>query len=148
MYLGLDLGTSAVKATLIDEEQAVVGSGSAPLTVSRPQPGWSEQNPRDWIAATERALDALRAEFRANGRETLYDAVHDSLVGQPCTAPYRTIAERFGTSESAVKVTVHRMRRRYCELVRAEVAETVECEEAVDDELRYLRTALARTRHA
>jgi len=61
MYLGLDLGTSAVKATLIDEEQAVVGSGSASLTVSRPQPGWSEQNPRDWIAATERALDALRS---------------------------------------------------------------------------------------
>jgi xylulokinase len=62
MYLGLDLGTSAVKATLIDDEQAVVGSSSAPLEVSRPQPGWSEQNPRDWIAAAEQALDALRAE--------------------------------------------------------------------------------------
>jgi xylulokinase len=62
MYLGLDLGTSAVKATLIDDQQAVVGSSSAPLEVSRPQPGWSEQNPRDWIAAAEQALDALRAE--------------------------------------------------------------------------------------
>jgi xylulokinase len=62
MYLGLDLGTSAVKATLIDDEQAIVGSSSAPLDVSRPQAGWSEQNPRDWIAAAEQALDALRAE--------------------------------------------------------------------------------------
>jgi xylulokinase len=61
MYLGLDLGTSAVKAMLIDDRQAVVGSGSAPLEVSRPQPGWSEQNPRDWIAATERAIGELRA---------------------------------------------------------------------------------------
>jgi xylulokinase len=61
MYLGLDLGTSGVKATLIDDDQAVVGSGSAPLGVSRPQPGWSEQNPHDWIAAAERALGALSA---------------------------------------------------------------------------------------
>jgi xylulokinase len=62
MYLGLDLGTSAVKATLIDDAQAVVGSSSAPLEVSRPHPGWSEQNPRDWLAAAERAVDALHAE--------------------------------------------------------------------------------------
>jgi xylulokinase len=61
MYLGIDLGTSGVKATLIDDEQTVVGSGTAPLEVSRPQPGWSEQNPRDWLAATERAVEALRA---------------------------------------------------------------------------------------
>ena len=61
MYLGIDLGTSGVKATLIDDDQAIVGSGAAPLTVARPQPGWSEQSPRDWIAATEQALDALRA---------------------------------------------------------------------------------------
>jgi xylulokinase len=61
MYLGLDLGTSGVKATLIDDEQAVVGSGAAPLTVARPEPGWSEQNPRDWIAAVEHAIGALRA---------------------------------------------------------------------------------------
>lgn len=61
MYLGLDLGTSAVKATLIDGAQAVVGSSSAPLEVSRPHPGWSEQNPRDWLAAFETAIDALHA---------------------------------------------------------------------------------------
>jgi xylulokinase len=61
MYLGLDLGTSGVKATLIDDGQAVVGAGSSPIEVSRPRPGWSEQNPRDWIAATERAIGAVRA---------------------------------------------------------------------------------------
>jgi xylulokinase len=61
MYLGIDLGTSGVKATLIDDDQAVIGSDVAALEVSRPQPGWSEQNPSDWIAATERAVDALQA---------------------------------------------------------------------------------------
>ena len=61
MYLGIDLGTSAVKATLIDDAQTIVGSEQAALEVSRPHPGWSEQNPRDWIAAAERAVDALRA---------------------------------------------------------------------------------------
>jgi xylulokinase len=61
MYLGLDLGTSAVKATLIDGDQVEVDSCSAPLEVLRPQPGWSQQSPHDWIAATERAIDTLRA---------------------------------------------------------------------------------------
>jgi xylulokinase len=60
MYLGLDLGTSAVKAMLIDDDQSIVGGVSEPLEVFRPQPGWSQQNPHDWIAAAERAVDALR----------------------------------------------------------------------------------------
>ncbi len=60
MYLGIDLGTSGVKVVLIDDDQAVVGSGSAPLEASRPRPGWSEQDPEDWIVATERAIGALR----------------------------------------------------------------------------------------
>jgi xylulokinase len=66
MYLGVDLGTSAVKATLIDGEQNVVGAASAPLEISRPRPGWSEQDPRDWLAAAEQAIGAVRA---AHARE-------------------------------------------------------------------------------
>jgi xylulokinase len=61
MYLGIDLGTSAVKALVIDDDQAIVATATASLEVARPQAGWSEQNPRDWIAAAERAIDALRA---------------------------------------------------------------------------------------
>lgn len=59
-YLGLDLGTSGVKALLIDESQRVIGAAEAPLNVSRPHPGWSEQNPADWISAVSAALDALK----------------------------------------------------------------------------------------
>ncbi len=62
MYLGLDLGTSALKALLIDDNQQIVGSASAHLDVSRPASGWSEQQPRDWIEACEKALLALKTD--------------------------------------------------------------------------------------
>jgi len=61
MYLGLDLGTSGVKAMLIDEGQRIIGSASAALDVSRPLPGWSEQDPFDWTRATDDAVGTLRA---------------------------------------------------------------------------------------
>lgn len=61
MYLGLDLGTSGVKALLINENQSIVGSGSGTLDVSRPHTGWSEQDPSHWIKATEDAILALKA---------------------------------------------------------------------------------------
>ena len=61
MYLGLDLGTSGVKALLIDNDQNAIASGHGKLDVSRPHTGWSEQNPADWIKATEEAIDELKA---------------------------------------------------------------------------------------
>ncbi|NYZ16054.1 xylulokinase [Azospirillum sp. RWY-5-1] len=60
MFLGIDLGTSGVKAVLVDGEQRVVGQATAPLTVHRPHPLWSEQDPADWWAATNAAVTALR----------------------------------------------------------------------------------------
>jgi xylulokinase len=62
MYLGIDLGTSAVKTILIDAEQRVVASRSRPLTVASPFPGYSEQDPGQWIDATFATLDALKAD--------------------------------------------------------------------------------------
>ncbi|MCO5162328.1 MAG: xylulokinase [Mesorhizobium sp.] len=61
MYLGLDLGTSGVKALLIDGEQRIVASATGHLDVSRPYPGWSEQDPAQWVRATEDAMLALKA---------------------------------------------------------------------------------------
>jgi xylulokinase len=60
MYLGLDLGTSGIKALLIDAGQSVIASAHSSLEVSRPRPGWSEQDPADWIAACEEAVNALK----------------------------------------------------------------------------------------
>lgn len=67
MYLGLDLGTSGLKGLLVDEAQKVVGEATAPLEVSRPQDGWSEQHPADWIGAAETVLGALGQENDLSG---------------------------------------------------------------------------------
>lgn len=93
MYLGLDLGTSGLKALLIDEAQAVVAEATAALEVSRPHPGWSEQMPCDWLKATEEVLAALGAQtdlssVKAIGLSgqmhgaTLLDRAHEVL--RPC----------------------------------------------------------------
>ncbi len=95
MYLGLDLGTSGVKALLIDEQQAVIASGTGTLDISRPHSGWSEQDPSHWIKATGDAIAALKS---THGKElaavkgiglsgqmhgaTLLDA--DDRVLRPC----------------------------------------------------------------
>ncbi|WP_037077385.1 xylulokinase [Neorhizobium vignae] len=63
MYLGLDLGTSGVKAMLIDGDQKIIGSASGSLDVSRPHSGWSEQDPAHWIRATEEAVAGLKTKF-------------------------------------------------------------------------------------
>lgn len=65
MFLGVDVGTSAVKAVLVNDAGAVVGQSSAALEVSRPHPLWSEQNPADWWAATNRAVANLDPHKRA-----------------------------------------------------------------------------------
>lgn len=65
MYLGLDLGTSGVKALLIDGDQTVIGSANGALDISRPHHGWSEQDPAHWIKATETAIAGLKAKFPA-----------------------------------------------------------------------------------
>lgn len=61
MFLGIDIGTSEVKALLLDDRQRVVGTAGSTLAISRPQPGHSEQAPADWWAGTQAALAQLRA---------------------------------------------------------------------------------------
>ncbi|HMO06373.1 MAG TPA: xylulokinase [Paracoccaceae bacterium] len=93
MFLGLDLGTSGLKAVVIDADQAIVAETAAPLTVARPHPGWSEQSPADWIAAAETVLDRLSAQGALAGLRgiglsgqmhgaTLLDAADEVL--RPC----------------------------------------------------------------
>ena len=61
MYIGLDLGTSGLKGLLVDADQTIIGEANAPLTVSRPHPGWSEQAPQDWFDACDNVMTALGA---------------------------------------------------------------------------------------
>jgi xylulokinase len=64
MYLGIDIGTSGVKAIAIADDGSLRATGTAPLTVDRPENLWSEQNPDDWWTATEAAVLALPADVR------------------------------------------------------------------------------------
>jgi len=66
MYLGVDLGTSSVKAVIVDEAETLIAQASAPLAVSRPQPLFSEQDPTHWWTATVEAILRLPADARAS----------------------------------------------------------------------------------
>jgi xylulokinase len=65
MFLGIDLGTSELKLLLLDAQHHIVATVGSPLTVQRPQPLWSEQNPADWWAALEAAIVRLGASHGA-----------------------------------------------------------------------------------
>lgn len=73
MFIGIDIGTSSVKVVLLDREQRVRVSASAPLTVQQPHPLWREQNPNDWWQACESALDGVlrNAEIHGIDREQI-----------------------------------------------------------------------------
>lgn len=66
MYLGLDLGTSGLKAVLIDDRQKLVDEATASLTVQRPHRGWSEQNPADWLVAAETVMSEFASRHAMN----------------------------------------------------------------------------------
>lgn len=68
MYLGIDIGTSGVKAVLLDDAGGIAAQAAAPLTVSRPHDLWSEQDPQDWLDATEGAVLGLPSDLRARVR--------------------------------------------------------------------------------
>ena len=66
MYLGIDLGTSEIKAILVDaERETTLASAGVKLEISRPRPQWSEQAPESWVLALHQTLDALRASAPA-----------------------------------------------------------------------------------
>lgn len=62
MYIGLDLGTSGLKAVLIDDEQSILAEATAPLEAVRPELGWSEQAPATWLDAADAAMRDLAAQ--------------------------------------------------------------------------------------
>lgn len=66
-YVGIDIGTSSVKSALFDSNQRLVGQASHPLDISRPRPGWSEQDPEAWWRGVEATLDALAARHDLSG---------------------------------------------------------------------------------
>ena len=90
----------------------------------------------------DRVLDQLREEIVRAGHAERFDRMKGCLIGSEPGVPYRQLAADLDMSESAVKVAVHRMRQRFARLLRQEVGHTVDNENAVADEIRYLIDAL------
>jgi RNA polymerase sigma-70 factor (ECF subfamily) len=96
---------------------------------------------RRWaLAMLDTVLARLRDEFTAAGKVELFDALKPMLTGGK--SPYAEIGAQLGISEGAVKVAVHRLRDRYRDLIRAEIASTVATPAEIDDELHHLLAAL------
>jgi RNA polymerase sigma factor (sigma-70 family) len=99
---------------------------------------------RQWaLALLDVVLKKLEAEYSREGRMDLFTALRPTLAGARESQPYAELTAKLGMSEGAVKVAVHRLRRRYRDLVREEIAGTVDSAGDVDAEMRHLLAALA-----
>lgn len=101
---------------------------------------------RRWaVALLAEVMQRLEAEYQKEGKADEFAALQVSLVGERERLPYSQLAEQLSQSEGAVRVAVHRMRQRYRELLRAEIAHTVTSAEEVDAEMHHLFKVLAQS---
>ncbi len=99
---------------------------------------------RQWaLTALKQAMNALQMECEANGKTSLFREAKNLISGERHGAAYAQISQNLNMGEGAVRVAVHRLRQRYGELLRCEVAHTLASEEEVDEELRYLFQVLS-----
>jgi RNA polymerase sigma factor (sigma-70 family) len=97
---------------------------------------------RRWaLAVLDRVVERLRNEFVQHGRPEHFQRLKVFLLGQS-DAPYAALAREMNTSEGALKVAIHRLRKRYRELFRQEIADTVADPAEVESELRFLAAVL------
>lgn len=123
----------------LDFDAAEAGLALEPADPRTPERAFE----RDWaLAVLARAFARVEAEHRARGRGLLFEALRNTLAPGGESASYREIGHSLGQSEGAVKVAAHRLRRAFRDALRAEIAETVEGEAALEAELAHLIEAL------
>jgi len=94
---------------------------------------------RRWAAALlDQVLGQLKAEQTAEGKEKAFERLRGCLTGADASLPYADLAAELDMTVTAVKMAVHRLRKRYGELLRVEIAQTVARPQDVDEEIRYL----------
>lgn len=99
---------------------------------------------REWaLALVSRSIGALAAEAEADGKQAQFDALKPCLLGDVGGLSQADLARQLGLSEGAVKVAIHRLRKRFRELVKAEIAQTVGDPAQVQEEMRYLVEVLS-----
>lgn len=94
------------------------------------------------ITLLEQAVAKLQVEMMAGGKAGQYEQLKTFLTNEPHADEYAAVAQQLGSTSQSVAVAVHRLRQRYRELVRAEVAQTVSCPTEVEEEMRHLCAAL------
>ena len=95
------------------------------------------------ITLLDRAMDRLGADYAAGGKRDLFDQLKSLLLVENSGETYRELGGQSGLSEGATKVAVHRLRKRFRDAVRAEIAQTVATPAEVDEELRFLMAAMS-----
>ena len=119
----------------LDEQDAEARYLCEPTTETDPAKAFEQR----WAATLlETVLQRLQAEFGATGRGDLFEALQAHFWGDPDSTPYPELAERFGLTLANVKTTAHRLRQRYRDLLREEIAHTVALPSQIDDEIRHL----------
>ena len=127
---GGDLTFLSIDANVAEDRYA-----TEPANESNPDAAYEQR----WaVTLIEQVLTALRQEFNAADKARLFEELKGSIWGDKSSASYAEIAGHLNVTEGTVKVAVHRLRQRFRELLRAEVAHTVARPEDIDDELRYL----------
>jgi len=97
---------------------------------------------RQWaLALLDQVLDRLQAEFVADGKAAQFEQLKVFLTEGKGSTSYASVAAKLGTTEGAVKVAAHRLRRRYRELLREEISHTVATPAEVEEEIRHLFAA-------
>jgi len=98
---------------------------------------------RRWaLTLLDTVLQNLRAEYEHTGKDALFAALNPTLIGARQSQPYAELAAQLDMNEGAVKVAIHRLRRRFREVIKNEISQTVNDRAQVDAELHYLLEAL------
>ena len=94
------------------------------------------------MTVIDRVLAQLRREWESADRLAEFDQLKACLLGETPAGGYAAVAEKLGTTEGAVRVAVHRLKRRFRRSLQQEIGETVSDVADIDDEIRYLLRAL------
>ena len=130
-----------VPVLTLDAGDAQVRYAREPAETDTPERSFE----RGWaMTVLDEVVRRLRDEYEYAGRKQWFEALHPCLIGDRTAQPYAALASRLGVSEGTIKSAVHRLRQRYRQLLRDEIAATVDTAEAVEEELRYLAAVLAR----
>ncbi len=130
----------AVKFVPIQLNRAETRYGQEPADSSTPEQIYE----RRWaVTLLDRVLEHLQQEYAAESKSEFLETLKPCLLGEGDHQPYATLASKLGLSEGALKVAIHRVRKRYRQLLREEIAHTVATPAEVQEEMQHLLRVLA-----